>query len=188
MIEDRTRDASGPGYGASALTARPARRFPPQLVKGFMGCPRRMATITDRSSIVPGRCPIAAKTIGHQVEKERGSWTFSHVPDHLRGVPAMATIENPPQFLMGIGNESTSSINKVGCAASIVRKITDGVTFEVGKARGTSFAMRANKVVFPQRFSGDSKASRGSISKQSSACARKIQRAMASAACGGNTT
>ena len=26
-----------------------------------------------------------------------------HVPDHLRGVPAMATIENPPQFLMGIG-------------------------------------------------------------------------------------
>ena len=115
-------------------------------------------------------------------------WVISHRPMTCaasRRCPLFTIPRNSSCLSL---NESTSSISRVGWADSMERKTVDGDTFEVTMARGTSLAISSSKVVLPHRFSGESSASRGLMSKQSSAWARMIHNAMASAACAGRIT
>ena len=62
-------------------------------------------------------------------------------------------------------NVSASSINSVGRAASIVRKIAAAVTLLVDIGRGTSLEITSSSVLLPHCFSGEVMLRRGLMTK-----------------------
>jgi hypothetical protein len=119
------------------------------------------------ASIVPKNVNMNVSPFEHMTDAELEASIKRLIADETWPPARRPELRIPRSSSLSPRKVSASSINNVGRATSMVRKVAAAEMFAVDSGRGTSDPMTSSRVVLPHRFSGAVTASRGVHGKAS---------------------